>query len=575
MSVDYADLGIELPRYIGNRRDVKCYCPRCRHDRTNKHDRSLSVDVEEGRWNCHYCGWADYLENHNRDARDWVPAPRPAATKEAPAESPVALTELPPVSQLHGAAERFVGERGLSAIATRYGLWGDDRGIHIPYYVDGNHTNTKHRHFRGDNLKAGHSMDAGAALTFWNIDRCKDQPVIAITEGEWDAMAIEATGLMPAMSVPNGGTKGKNPNMSYVDAAADLLEAVETVYICTDTDEVGSALERELVRRIGVEKCKRVAWSQGKDANDVLMQGGMDVLRADLERATDYPVEGVIRPASLRDQMRLLYHEGLSRGHSTGIPALDPLFTILPGYITLVTGMPGSGKSELLDQVMVNTAIDLGWKWAVFSPEGDPREEHMSRIAEKLAGLPFFDGPRQRMSWDLADRAVDWMEEHITFIDPEEPTVDDILEAARVEVRRRGIVCLVIDPWNEVTHDQNPHELISDYISRRTRDIRRWGERNRVAIFIVNHPHQMQLDNKTGQYPVVRHYDLNGGAMWINKVGAMVSLWRNRLETGRPVEAHVIKTKTRRIGQTGRAFLQYDRVTGRYSGGPNDYELFG
>lgn len=568
--VDYADLGIELPRNARGR-DVKTFCPECRDQRTNKRDRSLSVNLDEGCWKCHYCGWSDYLENHNRTSPSgtWRPPMRPAP---APPPPPPVAPSSPLVT---GRAATFLADRELPGdVADKYGLWGDDAGIHIPYVDAGRVINIKHRWFDGDNTKAGHSMEAGQPLIFWGLDHCRGQNTIAIAEGEWDAMAITMAGI-PALSVPNGGTKGK-ANLSYVDAAADLLEATPSILICTDTDDVGGNLEQELVRRIGIEKCKRVTWSVGKDANDVLMLLGMDALRRDLAAAIEYPIEGVVRPASLTDQLRSLYHEGLSRGHSTGLDSVDALYTILPGYITMVTGMPGSGKSELLDQVIINTGMDLGWKWAVFSPEGDPREEHLSRLIEKLSGLPFFDGPSTRMSWELAERAVDWVDEHVTFLDPDEPTLDEILEKARIEVLRRGINCLIIDPWNEVIHEQRPNELISDYISRTLRVVRRWAERTRTHVFIVNHPHQMAIDQRTGQYPLVREYDVNGGAMWANKCGAILSLWRDRLDGSNPVELHVLKTKTRRIGQRGKAYLTYDRVTGRFSSnGRSAYELAG
>jgi twinkle protein len=569
MAVDYADLGIELPRHIGNRRDVKCYCPRCHGDRSDKHDKSLSVNVDEACWQCHYCGWADYLENHNKADRDWrTPAPRVPHPPPPPPTAPADRGEV------HGRAAEFLATRGLpDDTAVRYSLWGDDRGIHIPYYVGGQLTNIKHRWFRGDNLKSGHSMETGQELSFWNIDAAHGVDTLVITEGEWDAMAVEAAGMV-ALSVPNGANKGEL-KLGYFDAAADILAAIPTILIATDGDDVGGKLEQELVRRIGVEKCKRVYWSTGKDANDVLIAGGVEALRADLANATEYPVAGIVRPSALRDQMLALYRDGLARGVSTGIPNLDPLFTILDGYVTLVTGMAGSGKSELLDQIVVNTGIDLGWRWAIFSPEGDPREEHMSRFAEKLSGLPFFAGPHQRMSEELADRTVDWMEEHLTFIDPDDPTIESILEAARVEVLRRGIKCLIIDPWNELTHLHKPYERSDQYLSRMLRDIRRWAERNRVHVFIVNHPHQMQIDQKTGEYPVVRQYDLNEGAMWSNKVGGIISIRRLRTVNGAPVEVHVLKTKTRRIGRTGMAHLTYDPVTGRYAGNPNDYEFVG
>lgn len=53
----WRELGIEIPynRTSGN---IKTYCPQCRDSRHNKRDKSLSVDLATGVFNCHYCGWA-------------------------------------------------------------------------------------------------------------------------------------------------------------------------------------------------------------------------------------------------------------------------------------------------------------------------------------------------------------------------------------------------------------------------------------------------------------------------------------------------------------------------------------
>ena len=55
------------------------------------------------------------------------------------------------------------------------------------------------------------------------------------------------------------------------------------------------------------------------------------------------------------------------KGESTGIDSVDKLFTIAPGQLSVVTGIPGSGKSEFIDQLMINLARNSGWKFAVAS----------------------------------------------------------------------------------------------------------------------------------------------------------------------------------------------------------------
>ena len=51
---DLLALGINLKRSQGS---VKTKCPKCSHTRKNKTDDCLSVNIDEGLYNCHHCGW--------------------------------------------------------------------------------------------------------------------------------------------------------------------------------------------------------------------------------------------------------------------------------------------------------------------------------------------------------------------------------------------------------------------------------------------------------------------------------------------------------------------------------------
>ena len=50
--------------------------------------------------------------------------------------------------------------------------------------------------------------------------------------------------------------------------------------------------------------------------------------------------------------------------------------------------MPGSGKSEFIDQIMMNLAEKESWKFAVCSFE-NPVPFHIAKLAEKLVSLIF------------------------------------------------------------------------------------------------------------------------------------------------------------------------------------------
>ena len=64
----FSDYGIIIKKSSGQ---VKTRCPKCSHDRKKKSDPCLSVNIDEGVWNCHNCGWKGSL-NKNKFMREEV-----------------------------------------------------------------------------------------------------------------------------------------------------------------------------------------------------------------------------------------------------------------------------------------------------------------------------------------------------------------------------------------------------------------------------------------------------------------------------------------------------------------------
>jgi twinkle protein len=253
------------------------------------------------------------------------------------------------------------------------------------------------------------------------------------------------------ISVPDGAPerlrdepRKDDPKFGYLANSGERLECADKIILAVDADANGRILEEELARRLGRERCWRVYWPnagdvQCKDANDALILHGPAVLRECVEAAEPYPINGLYGACDFYDAAMTLYDEGRKRGLSTGWPALDQFLTVAAGQLTVVTGIPGHGKSEFIDALMVNLAQRADWRFAVCSFENSP-EEHLAKLAEKHLGAPFFDGPTRRMTRNEFGEAMAWMNDHFEFIrtDDEAPTINWILGSAAPRRARAG-----------------------------------------------------------------------------------------------------------------------------------------
>jgi twinkle protein len=120
----------------------------------------------------------------------------------------------------------------------------------------------------------------------------------------------------------------EDAKFSYVAGCAEHIERLDRIILAFYNDGPGRALEEELARRLGKERCLRVRWPDGddtpcKDANEVLLRHGAGVLRECIELAEPYPIAGLHGVLDYLDETLTLYREGRQRGVSTGWPSLD------------------------------------------------------------------------------------------------------------------------------------------------------------------------------------------------------------------------------------------------------------
>lgn len=260
-----------------------------------------------------------------------------------------------------------------------------------------------------------------------------------------------------------------------------------------------------------------------------------------------------------------LWDRGLPPGCSTGWKTLDPHYTVAPGQLTVVTGWPGSGKSEWLDALLVNLSRE-GWTFPIFSFENQPVELHATKLLEKITGQPFGAGPTDRIPKDKLGPLVAGLTQSFGLFQTASggTDVDAILDAATAWLNSYGAEQsgLVIDPWNELEHRRPSNLSETEYVSQTLSVIRQWARDSKVHVWIVAHPQKMRKED--GKLPIPRPDMISGSQHWWNKADCCITVWRDMESHSHDVDIYVQKVRFKHIGRQGLVTLSYDRVTGRY-----------
>lgn len=544
--------------------DQKLLCPKCSHTRKNKTDRCLSLTIghDGAVWNCHNCEWTGGIRPNDY---------RPQFQERR--REPVRITQQParlPAEAIQWFATRGISEESLDHAGVG---WSDQRkAVAFPVRrpLESAMVNCKFRRLPKD----GFSQIKDGEKLYWLLDKLciEASRDLYIVEGEIDALSFIEAGIPNVLSVPDGAPKtvGEGDQhakkFSFVPASHKWIEPFERIIIATDGDGPGEALAEELARRYGKEKCWRIDWPEGtKDANDFLIEHGKVALAEHCRRPRPWPVAGLFEVEDYAAEVMALFEGGRDNGISTGLASLDELYTVVPGQLAVVTGVPNHGKSEFIDQLMVNLARKQGWSFGLCSFENDP-PNHISKLVEKWIGLPFWPGPTMRMtSWNV-EKAMRELDEHFHFLraDGEEPqTVDWILQKARVLVMRYGIRGLVVDPHNEVEHRRPANMTETEYISLILSKLKRFAASHGVHVWYIAHPRILRAEKGSNKVPVPTLYDISGSANWANK--ADIGLVVHRGEEQGTTEVYVRKCRFKWVGQQGVATLDYDKVIGRYT----------
>ena len=513
-------------------------CPLCSHTRKpeNRKAKCASYDWERGLGTCHNCNTTFQLHTYQRKGSSERVYVRP----ETPEQFNDVSTNV----------ETWFGTRGISKQTLK-----DLQVSEGPEFMPqtGKQENTiQFNYFMGDQLinvkyrdgRKNFKLYKGAEKVFYNIDSIVGYDWCVVTEGEMDVLALHEAGVPNAISVPNGATLNNN-NLDYLDNCIDYFEDKAKIILAVDADEAGQVLRQELVRRLGAEVCYLVDFNGNKDANDYLLEHGKESLRNVILNSNPVPLENVSTLRDIENELKDFVKNGFKPGFQVGLSNFDKIFSTYTGQFITVTGIPSSGKSDFVDQMVVGYNNNYGWKTAYASPENQPIYLHAHKLMRKhWQDMPSV-GDIGGNKWEQVANHVN---DNYFFIDMDKYNLESILKKGAELVKRKGIKCLVIDPFNKV-RDTN---AASDDVNRYTMDylakIESFCKKYDVLTFIVAHPTKM-YKGQDGKIEEPTMYNIKGGGEWYD--ASYHGLLVHRDYEAKTTKVKVLKVKFQNLGENG------------------------
>lgn len=438
--------------------------------------------------------------------RDTVPPP-PAKTYRRP---PKPTCHVPKAGAMEWLKGRGLSDETIAAFKVGEHQQGGKTFAVFPYLRDGELINAKHRNVAD---KRDMRQEAGAepCLFGWHLVG-PNVRAIAITEGEIDAMTLHQAGI-PALSVNQGAG-----NHQWIESDWDRLERFSEILLCFDDDAAGQKGAREVANRLGIERCRLVAFQGHKDANEALQAGWQPAdFRESLMLAKAFDPEELVPISDFTAQVKSMFYPD---GSTEPDPCLRigctdyEWFLFRLGELTVWTGINGHGKSLMNNQVLLGL-MDQGEKVCVFSGELEPRRQY-KRLVKQAGGL-------DRPTPAYIDAISDWVRDRMWLFNVTgNATIDRLIEVFSYGARRYGIRHFVIDSlmMTDVPED-GPGALTAQKAA--IQKITAFAKQFRAHVHLIAHPRKAQDE---GRAP--GKLDVSGSSRITDAADNVFSVWSAR-----------------------------------------------
>ena len=414
----------------GKKRSI---CPKCSASRKNKSDKCLSINHDKGTAFCHHCEAVSFKEDVAIETEKEYKLPiQTWKNYTAISDKLVKYLEARKISQSTAIALGWTEEKHYQPALKK-----EVNNLVFNFFEGETLVNKK---YRSANKKFIQS--SGTKSIFYNINSVIGKKKVYIVEGEFDVAALYEFGIKDGIvSVPNGA----NDNDDFWINSEKYIKDVKEFVIAVDNDEKGNSLKDKISQRLGKHRCSYLEF-KNKDANGDLVS--MD-LKETIRGAKRFPVSGTFNVSDLFDGIIDLYDNGLPKTiypKSKYWRGIKDVFSVMRGQLTVGTGIPSHGKSNVTDWYVLNLINDYKLKGSWFSPEHSPMSLYHTNLASKVVGKNFWGkmngSEYPRITKQELEQYRDWADEKVYLTDCDAgqlPTWDWLLNKFEEQLYSFGI----------------------------------------------------------------------------------------------------------------------------------------
>lgn len=541
---------------------VPRYCPFC-HGGQNKDAYTFAVNKYNGTYNCKRgsCGkkgnFRDLCNYFGEDFKSSLEIPYRRVNKVYDRPSEVSLKPL---------TKEIIEYFNLRCISQKtledFKISSDDNGnIVFPFYRDGKLIFEKFRrpckYKKEDSFPKEWGFKNGEHILF-GMDLVSFKSPLYITEGQIDALSLYEAGIHNVVSVPSGVN-----NMEWISSCWEWIEKFNTFVLFGDNDEPGIEMVNTLINRLGEDKCivvkdypdlifnGEIIGRTCKDANEILVAYGPEVLKDIAMSAKAEPIHGIVELSEVQDidptMIPRIY---------TKIPSLDMMIGgLAEGSLTVWTGKRGEGKSTLAGQLLLN-AVQQGYNACAYSGELPAHQFknwlYMQAVEAKYVGVKedFNTGKRYAvLSDDIKSRISDWLRGKFFLYDnnyiDNGNQIDSILKVFTMCVRRYNCKLFLVDNMLSAVCASDEEEYRAQ--ARVADALKKFATKYKVHVILVAHPRK----TKAGEQ--INNDDISGNA-------AITNLADNVIVSEKPNQTVI---KNRDFGVTGTIVCEYNPANRR------------
>lgn len=550
--------------------NIRCQCPVCGDHSKNW---SMSYNIRLGKGRCFHTAHHIFINIRMKHGLQHVASPEGAPLKFVDVDK---LKLTPIVDEF---LKYMLDNRGISygtAVAlgwkqcyrTRNGC--TSAWLATPYYNAGKIVNVQYRNMKDKAFE----FEKGAVPGLQNVDAVLGTEEMFIVEGSMDLATLFEAGHQNTVSLGNGA----DTNMENFDYFRKThFDDKRKIFIAGDMDGPGMKARERQLKYFGYGKCHMVYWQyedeekgisiSANDANGLWMSAkekGLDpkaVIDSCIGNAKPCDIPRLSRQSENSDYVLDILHNGHETGKTIDLTSFDEHVRFLCGYLYLITGIPGCGKSAFVHYLLTRLAINYGMKSVLFSPETFPEGEISIKEAQIILGHHLDRNSSVFMNDNAVKETLGFLDRHICFVnDGEDNSIDNLLAIMEAAVDRYGIEICVIDPFNYISLSKDTGMTETQKISEVLNRIVRFARRKKVLFIIV--PHPKKPSEIGGKKTEPNLYDVYGSSDFNNKCDVGIILVRD-YDTG-VVTAHVLKVKNEQLGSVGKVELMFDSDNGRY-----------